>query len=92
MAKAAFDVLGERAVAVAAVSASLAESERLETILLADEIGIRHVLVSSQEVEDERYRTNAPALLLVQTRVSRYPGRLRTDAASRTSWMAATWT
>lgn len=60
VAKAAFDVLGERAVAVTAVSASLAESERLETILLAEQIGIRHVLVSSQEVEDARYRANTP--------------------------------
>ena len=60
VAKAAFDALGERAVAVTAVSASLAESERLETIQLAEHIGIRHVLVNSLEVEDARYRANTP--------------------------------
>ncbi len=60
VAKVAFEALGERAVAVTAVSASLAESERLETIQLAKEIGIRHVLVSSSEVEDVRYRENTP--------------------------------
>lgn len=60
VAKVAHDVLGERAVAVTAVSASLAESERLETIALAEQIGIRHVLVRSAEVEDERYRANTP--------------------------------
>lgn len=60
VAKAAFDALGEQAVAVTAVSASLAESERAETIELARWIGIRHVLVESHEIEDERYRSNTP--------------------------------
>ncbi len=60
VAKAAFDALGERAVAVTADSASLAGSERDETIALARQIGIRHVLVQSNELEDERYRANSP--------------------------------
>jgi pyridinium-3,5-biscarboxylic acid mononucleotide sulfurtransferase len=60
VAKVAFDVLGERAVAATAVSASLAESEREETIALARQIGIRHVLLDSRELEDERYRQNSP--------------------------------
>lgn len=60
VAKAAFDALGSQAVAITAVSASLAESERLETIELALQIGIRHVLVGSNELEDERYRANSP--------------------------------
>jgi uncharacterized protein len=60
VAKAAFDALGERAVAVTADSASLAGSEREETIALARQIGIRHVLVESNELEDERYRANTP--------------------------------
>lgn len=60
VAKAAYDALGERAVAVTAVSASLAESERLETIALARHIGIRHVLIESHETEDERYQENTP--------------------------------
>jgi uncharacterized protein len=60
VAKVAYDVLGERAVAVTAVSASLAESEKEETIALARQIGIRHVLLDSRELEDERYRQNSP--------------------------------
>jgi uncharacterized protein len=60
VAKVAFDVLGERAVAVTAVSASLAEDEKEETVVLARQIGIRHVLLDSRELEDERYRQNSP--------------------------------
>ncbi len=60
VAKVAYDVLGDRAVAVTAVSASLAESEKEETIALARQIGIRHVLLDSRELEDERYRQNSP--------------------------------
>jgi uncharacterized protein len=60
VAKVAYDVLGERAVAVTADSASLAMSERTETAALAEHIGIRHVFVESRELEDERYRQNSP--------------------------------
>lgn len=56
----AHQALGERAVAATAVSASLAAAEREETIALARHIGIRHVLVDSNELEDERYRQNSP--------------------------------
>jgi pyridinium-3,5-biscarboxylic acid mononucleotide sulfurtransferase len=60
LAKVAFDVLGECALAVTAVSESLAESEREEAIALAQQIGVRHVLIRSHELEDERYRVNSP--------------------------------
>jgi uncharacterized protein len=60
VAKVAFDVLGERAAAATAVSASLAAAEKDETIALARHIGIRHILVDSSELEDERYRQNSP--------------------------------
>jgi pyridinium-3,5-biscarboxylic acid mononucleotide sulfurtransferase len=60
VAKVAYDVLGDRAVAVTAVSASLAGSEKEETVTLARQIGIRHVLLDSRELEDERYRQNSP--------------------------------
>ena len=60
VAKAAYDALGERAVAVTADSASLAGSEREETLALARQIGIRHVIVQSNELQDERYRANTP--------------------------------
>lgn len=57
---AARQALGERAAAVTAVSASLADAEREESIALARSIGIRHVLISSAELEDERYAANSP--------------------------------
>lgn len=60
VAAAAYRVLGERAVAITAVSESLAESEREETLALARHIGIRHVLIHSRELQDERYRANSP--------------------------------
>lgn len=60
LAKVAFDVLGERAVAVTAVSSTLAQSEKEETLLLAKQIGIRHILVDSHEEENENYLQNSP--------------------------------
>lgn len=51
-------VLGERAVGMTAVSPSLAPSEREEAIALAKEIGARHELVDSNEIEDEAYARN----------------------------------
>jgi len=50
--------LGERALAATAVSASLAPSELDDAIHLATELGIRHRLVHTTEVEDERYASN----------------------------------
>jgi uncharacterized protein len=50
--------LGERALAVTAVSASLAPSELTDARQLAEKLGLRHRLVSTSEVEDERYASN----------------------------------
>ena len=50
--------LGEHALAATAVSASLAPSELEDAIHLANELGIRHRLVHTTEVEDERYASN----------------------------------
>jgi pyridinium-3,5-biscarboxylic acid mononucleotide sulfurtransferase len=50
--------LGENALAATAVSASLAPSELDDAIHLANELGIRHRLVHTSEVEDERYASN----------------------------------
>jgi uncharacterized protein len=50
--------LGEKALAATAVSASLAPSELDDAIHLAGELGIRHRLVHTSEVEDERYASN----------------------------------
>jgi uncharacterized protein len=51
-------LLGERAVGMTAVSPSLAPSERDEAIALAKEIGARHELVASNEIDDESYAKN----------------------------------
>jgi uncharacterized protein len=50
--------LGADALAATAVSASLAPSELDDAINLARELGIRHRLVHTTEVEDERYASN----------------------------------
>ncbi len=52
--------LGERAVALTAVSASLAESERADAVELARELGADHRLVESDEVDDPAYARNGP--------------------------------
>lgn len=49
---------GANAVGMTAVSPSLAPSERDDAITLAREIGARHELVASSEIDDERYAQN----------------------------------
>jgi pyridinium-3,5-biscarboxylic acid mononucleotide sulfurtransferase len=56
--KVARDVLGDRVVALTAVSASLAESELEEARALARQIGAEHRLRTSNEVEDPNYAKN----------------------------------
>jgi uncharacterized protein len=58
--KLAHDCLGERVVALTAVSPSLPASELEEAQVIAGQIGARHVLIESHETEDERYLANAP--------------------------------
>jgi pyridinium-3,5-biscarboxylic acid mononucleotide sulfurtransferase len=50
--------LGDAALAATAVSASLAPSELEDAVHLAATLGLRHRLVATHEVEDERYSTN----------------------------------
>jgi uncharacterized protein len=56
--KVAVEVLGEKAVALTAISASVAPEERLEAVRLAKLLGARHVLVDSAEVDNPAYRQN----------------------------------
>ncbi len=60
LAAAAYRVLGNGALAVTAVSASYAEGELENAQVLAGQIGIRHELVYTQELEDPNYVQNAP--------------------------------
>jgi uncharacterized protein len=60
LAQVAHDVLGERAVAVTAVSASLPRRELAEAEAIAAGIGIRHVRIEAHELEDPAYLANTP--------------------------------
>ncbi len=60
VAKAAQVACGENAVAVTAVSASLASGEREAAEKLAKQIGIRHRVIETQEFENPDYLKNAP--------------------------------
>jgi uncharacterized protein len=50
--------LGAHALAATAVSASLAPTELDDAVRLAEALGLRHRLVSTNEVDDERYASN----------------------------------
>jgi uncharacterized protein len=52
-------VLGDRAVAVTADSPSLPRVELAEAVALAREIGARHVVLPTNELDQESYRQNA---------------------------------
>jgi len=54
----AASVLGDKAVALTATSASLPEEELFEAQQLAKSFGVRHVAVSSNELHDPRYAAN----------------------------------
>lgn len=56
--KVAVDVLGPRAVALTAISPSVAPRERDAARRIAAEIGAEHVLVDSSELDDPRYASN----------------------------------
>ena len=58
--KVAYDSLGDRAIALTAVSPSLAAHERTEAEEIARHIGAKHVLIETRETEDARYLANSP--------------------------------
>ncbi len=58
VARAAFEACGKNAVAVTAVSLSLASGELDEARQIAGLIGIRHVVLETQEFENESYLAN----------------------------------
>ncbi len=60
LAEAARRVLGSKALAVTAVSPSLAEEELAEAVELARRLGFRHRIIHTQEVADPRYLANTP--------------------------------
>jgi uncharacterized protein len=54
------DVLGDRAVAVTALSESYPQSELEESKRLASAMGARQILIETRELDREGYRTNTP--------------------------------
>ncbi len=54
----AVEVLGPKAVALTAISASVAPEEREEAVRLAKLLGARHVLVDSAELQNPSYQRN----------------------------------
>jgi uncharacterized protein len=58
VAKIAFDVLGDRAVAITAVSPSLLPEELDDARTQAKEIGIKHELIETNEMENPNYTAN----------------------------------
>jgi uncharacterized protein len=60
VAKAARLACGENAVAITAVSASLASGEREAAVALAERIGIRHRIIATDEFSNSDYLKNAP--------------------------------
>lgn len=58
VAKVAYDVLGDRALAITAVSPSLLPEELAAAKLQAQEIGIKHELVETKEMENPQYTAN----------------------------------
>jgi uncharacterized protein len=58
--KVAHDCLGERAMAVTAVSPSMPAADRVQAETIAREIGTNHVVVEGQEFEDPRFLENTP--------------------------------
>jgi uncharacterized protein len=60
VAKAAHEALGDQAVAVTAVSESLAAGELEEAVALAKRIGIKHRVIRTEEFADPNYLRNNP--------------------------------
>jgi uncharacterized protein len=60
LASAAHQILGKRALAVTGKSVTLAQSEFIESIQLAEHIGIRHRIVDTAEIKVESFGNNPP--------------------------------
>jgi uncharacterized protein len=58
LAKTAFDMLGDKALAVTADSPSLPRRELAETIELAGKIGINHKIIITDEMDNPQYASN----------------------------------
>lgn len=58
--KIAHDLLGAKAIALTAVSASMPQGELEKASQIASQIGAKHVIIPTRETEDPRYQENTP--------------------------------
>jgi pyridinium-3,5-biscarboxylic acid mononucleotide sulfurtransferase len=58
--KVAHEILGEKAVALTAISASLAAADQAEAEQIARQLGVRHILVETDETDNPEYLANTP--------------------------------
>ena len=58
--KVAVDILGDKVLAVTAVSPTYTQSEHKQACALAESIGVRHVTISTNELEDANFCENPP--------------------------------
>ncbi len=58
--KVAYDTLGDKAIGLTAISASVPKAELDEAMEIANLIGVKHVIIKSRETEDPRYLENTP--------------------------------
>ena len=56
--KVAYDILGEKVIAVTADSPSLPRRELEETKKIAQQIGVRHLIINTEETENKNYLKN----------------------------------
>ena len=84
----AHDVLGDGALAVTAVSPSLAPWELEEALDLARRFGFRHRTIETGEVEDPNYAANGPRRCYF-CKVELYTHLSRIQAAEGFAWMAS---
>ena len=68
LAAVAFDVLGESALAVTGLSAAVPPSEVREAQELARQIGIPHLLIETDEIDDPAYVANSPSAVTTASR------------------------
>jgi uncharacterized protein len=87
LAAVAFDVMGENALAVTGLSAAVPPSEVREAQELARQIGIPHLLIETDEIDDPAYVANSPQRCY-HCKQELY-GKLRRVAAERgLAWIA----
>ena len=58
--KVASDILGDKVLAVTAVSATYTQAEHKQACTMADSIGVRHMTISTNELEDADFCENPP--------------------------------